>query len=275
MRRIRIAGVVLAAWLAAESAQALPTSGRVAYWMAENSGADSWGYWDMQGQNGLAYAPGVDGLAFSFDGVDDYVTLGPVSVSPFRQDLGITYSFWANIPVGGGGYVIGAPTDGLGQGYGGVAYNLVDGVVGLDWSPTAPVGDASHGATFSFTPGSWHHVVVAADFANDSLSLYLDGTPLVVDITTPSVTDYTPDSQHTPAPGEDTVGARLFDGVVTAPFEGLLDEVMLYERALTPLEVSQIYTEQTPVPEPSTGVLLGLGLVVTAGLRSGRRVRQL
>lgn len=260
---MRFAVVLLAALLWAGPALAVPTAGRVAYWMGEGNALDSWGLWDMVSVNGSGYAPGLNGQAFSFDGIDDYVTLGPVTLSPFRQDIGISYSFWANIPTGGGGYAIGA--EGLlGDGYGGVAYNLVPGSFGLDWSPTSPTGDTSFSGSFSFTPDAWHHVAVTADFASNTVTLYLDGQPVAIDFMSNVPSDYTPDASFTPAGGEDTVGARIIDGVVTAPFRGLLDDVMLYERALSPAEVTEIYVDQGLVPEPGSGLLLLLGLTALA-----------
>jgi hypothetical protein len=47
-----------------------------------------------------------------------------------------------------------------------------------------------------------------------------------------------------------------------AYFAGLIDDIYIYNRALSPAEVSTLYTAS--VPEPTTGLLLGLGLLGVA-----------
>lgn len=271
MFRKRIATVALAALLltlSAPPAAAVPFPGLVAYWQAENNALDSAGRWDMIALNGTTYAPGVMGQAFVLDGVDDTITLGTVTISAMREDVGISYLFWANIPVDGGGYVVGA--EGLGgQGYGGVHLDGTNNRVSLHWTATNPNLDVVHGATAPITPGNWHHVAVVADFSGDSLSFYLDGQPLALDFESTPVTDYTPDSSFTPAGGTDTVGARFVNGSVVEHFEGMLDQMLIYHTPLTPADVLGIYGEQ--VPEPASGALLLLGLVATAVWARARR----
>ena len=46
-----------------------------------------------------------------------------------------------------------------------------------------------------------------------------------------------------------------------------MDEVLLYERALSATEVGQIFAEQNPVPEPGTGLLVTWGLAAIGWVR--------
>ncbi len=57
---------------------------------------------------------------------------------------------------------------------------------------------------------------------------------------------------------------RLGDGI----YKGLIDDVRIYDNALSAAEISGLATATgtTPVPEPSTAVLLALGLAGLVGL---------
>ena len=55
---------------------------------------------------------------------------------------------------------------------------------------------------------------------------------------------------------------------VSGPYgEGMMDEVSIYDRALSPAEVQTLYST---IPEPSTALLLGIGMM---GLGMRRRQR--
>jgi len=254
--------------LGARTASALPFPGLVSVYWAEGNALDSAGLWDHVAVGDLGYvAAGHNGLSFSLDGDGDYATLGPVTISNYRQDSAISYLWWANVPVGGGGYVMGA--NGLGgHGYGGIFLDAASGSFGLDWTPSAPLADARYGADFSFAPNVWTHFAVVADYDGDSVAFYVNGSLVATSVMSGPVTDYTPASQFTPGFSEDLIGARFIDGVLTDPYEGLLDDIVLYSRPLSGAEVLGIYNEQQPVPEPSTGLLVLLGL---AGLGRARR----
>ena len=101
-----------------------------------------------------------------------------------------------------------------------------------------------------FTPTTWTHVAVVADYIDgagadsNSVSFYVDGTQLGSSV-----------ALEQAATGTNAfplvIGAMTDSGHAT--FKGLLDDVRLYDEALSASAVDAI------VPEPATVALLGLG----------------
>ncbi|MEQ9638877.1 MAG: LamG-like jellyroll fold domain-containing protein [Alphaproteobacteria bacterium] len=100
--------------------------------------------------------------------------------------------------------------------------------------------------------GDWHHVVLIRDSDNNLISLYVDGvldlpggTP-ATDITT---TDINANSMH-----DLFIGGSNHNGVVGEPFQGLIDDFRIYDMALTPEQVGELFANE--VPEPATWAIL-------------------
>jgi sugar lactone lactonase YvrE len=184
------------------------------------------------------YADGVVGQAFSFDGDGDYVKvlradnldMGTELTMEFWMKADpsnmmddccqglVTTDFYATEIAGGAGFVPGV-----------IMFAAADG-----WVHSSDLGDGGH----PLTPGVWYHVAGVYDGA--SVMLYVNGE-LVVD----------------PPPQTGDVGPMLEtsflaigseDGRTNEPhligeryFHGLIDEVGLYNRALSASEILAIY----------------------------------
>jgi hypothetical protein len=110
---------------------------------------------------------------------------------------------------------------------------------------------------------SWHFMAATYNASNSSLRLYIDGV-LVADSTQTYSNPFTVDSDL-------GMGAMYRDAAWKYFYTGLLDEVALYNRALTVSEITQLYTkglskgsyclQQTSKPvfisQPELGVQLG------------------
>ncbi|MFH1724602.1 MAG: LamG-like jellyroll fold domain-containing protein [Elusimicrobiota bacterium] len=218
------AGVML---LLALAGTAEAQEGMMGYWRLDaGSGSvaiDSSGY-DSHGTiHGAIWADGQVGGAMSFDGANDYVDLG--TASPIRV-AHPSIAVWFKSDGGANDDMVSSAHDNGRNGYRlGTKYNDAS---ELTWL----VGDAN-GFDILFTEGAdindgnWHFVVGTYDGSN--IRLYLDGVLYGAELSTRIVT-------HT---------SRLFiggrGGSPGCYFDGLLDEVAIFNRALTQEEIQAYY----------------------------------
>jgi hypothetical protein len=211
-------------------------SGLVAHWKFDE-GTGTIAY-DSSGNNnyGTLYGPtwvnGVYGKALKFDGVNDFVAIPDIFSTPPTE---LTVSAWVNCSSSSsareeiihsfrhGEYGIYRPTASV-IGFGLLLDNQVP--YGYEWN--------------SFAPNTMHQVVGTWK-QGDSVKLYVDGV-LVGQTAVPNngMLDSTP--INSAAIGDymrNYLGSKWF-------FEGIIDDVMVFSRALTANEVAQLYTLPPP-----------------------------
>jgi uncharacterized repeat protein (TIGR01451 family) len=203
-------------------------SGAVSWWKAEGNANDVLGANSGVLQNGTTFSTGLVGQAFSFDGVDDYV-----SINRSIQD-DFTIEFWLNTT-----QVVGTDS---GQWYEGMG--LVDGEVQTvtnDFGVTLRNGKVLFGVgnpdvtirSGFVADGNWHHVAATRLRSTGEMKLYLDGL---------QVASATGGTQSLTAPPRLTLGRVQVDN---NPFQGKLDEVAIYGRVLSPQEIQAIHDADT------------------------------
>lgn len=224
----------------------VPTAtGLVGYWkMDEGTGtttADSSG----NGNTGtLTNSPtwtiiGRDADALVFNGSNSQL-VGMGDPAALRLSGSWTISAWVNLLSlpGSGNVVVLAGKDGS-SGNTNYQIDADNGQIaaGLGWivSFNTAAGGANHYAKYvtSISTGTWYHVAGVYDSTAHTLTLYLNGTS----VATSSVTGFSPNST---SGGNMDIGA---EGSGSGQFNtsGTLDDVRVYNRALTAQEVSDLY----------------------------------
>jgi len=213
-------------------AQSVPApAGLVAWWPANSNAVDVAGGNNGTLTNGVAYVPGE--VEEAFDPTNDHagVFIGnppALQLQNFTIEAWVkraTTAFTSDDPSANGGaaaiFYFGS------QGYGMGMHS--DGAISLTKIDVDDVNDDAYGA--SITDTDWHHVAVTK--SNTVVSFYIDG------VAYPSVT-YTSIFQFT-TPAAIGVRGDNINANNNDSFAGAIDELSIYDRALTPAEILAIY----------------------------------
>ena len=224
------------------------TDGLVGYWKMDDSGVDAEGETSTDssgnGYNGTLYGDngvgdngtGMDcttsgkfGTGCDYDGVDDYVTIADNDAYSLITTGQLTVSFW---------YKPDVLTENLylinkraGSNY---EWDFRTGTSGairafILQSDNTIYLEATSGSGV-ITQGNWHYIVFAANNSSPYLKLYVNGV-LVAEDTTSSGSIINGTAAITIAK----------DGSGSTYVDGQFDEARVYNRALSPAEVSQLY----------------------------------
>jgi parallel beta-helix repeat protein len=184
--------------------------------------------------NGSGFTGGIDGQGFSFDGVNDHITIPAVSA---LNNPNLTVAAWYKLDQLQTGYrVLFGKTIGNGtlNSYSvwlngdSINYGIGHGG-GFDW----------RGVPFARRTGQWNHVALAFDDASNLVQLYLNGSLLDSFTSTLSIS-YDDNRPH-------VLGADIESGNPAYFFPGVIDEVRHYDRALSASEIFDIAADSPAV----------------------------
>jgi hypothetical protein len=224
-----LAGLVIGGWygyskIKIHNARGRLPSGLIALWSAEGNANDSIGGNNGQLLNSAEFAPGKIGQAFAFHNLGDQVTAPATDLPTGTSDR--TIDCWIYIDSFNNDAeecIAGYGKEGPGQIF---SLSVVHGhrLVFTQW------GDALDGSVLE--SGRWYNVAVtSAD--SGSIKLYVDG----INVATKTL------NFNTPSGGQFWIG-KIKSPYAPVQFYGLIDEVSVYNRALSVSEVQSIYEAQ-------------------------------
>jgi hypothetical protein len=210
-----------------------PPSGLVSWWPGDGNAQDIIGLNDGTLQGGTSFAQGIVGQAFRFDGVDDYIrvphhpSLNPASAltieawihSASTEGARVIVSKW-NDDTGDWSYIFKDHND--------------SDKLRIELSESIHNDLADLEGSTSIPLGTWIHVATTYDVGEGTVRLYFNGiedASLMVGpgrLIDSSLTDL-------------LIGAVFTGGGILENFAGLIDEVAIYNRALSAEEIAAIF----------------------------------
>ncbi len=218
-------------------------SGLAGYWRMDDGSGTSATDASTNGNtgtltNGPTWTTGQMGSAVSFDGTDDNISIGNISMYDGRDDFAITA--WINLNSTSGFQCI------FCKDQSGDSASQFRFSIGENGTGKLGYGDSSHslGGNSTLSTSTWYHAVITRS-SGAGYTFYLNG---IFDGNT------APGSPPNTNSRSAYIGARESNlGGLTSYFNGKIDEVRFYHRSLSADEVAELYRLTTP-----TGIDTGL-----------------
>ncbi|PYJ05067.1 MAG: hypothetical protein DME25_09070, partial [Verrucomicrobia bacterium] len=202
-------------------------AGLAAWWKAEGNATDSAGTNNGSLFGGAGFAAGEVGQAFSFDGSSAYVQAPDSSLWNLGTNA-FTIELWANFASGTGAQTLVAHDAGSG-GNNKWIFWFSSGRLGLHVNGSTGIAFILS-SLFTPTLNQWYHLAVARNSTN--YQFFINGAPFSTtnnNIVIPAAS--------TPLTIGNAEGGNFFSG--------LMDEVSIYNRALTASQIASVYTAES------------------------------
>ncbi len=173
--------------------------------------------------------------SLAFDGSGDYLNMGG-NLDTTQNTRGITFSAWIKKNTNASqdqiiGYSTNASNN-ISRAY------LLTNAATLDCGARAADSETTQSKFTGsvLTTGVWYHVVCVIDYPNDKIAIYLNGVPQ----TATGVVSFTQDFTDNTTSLTSAIG--IDEDKIGNDFDGLLDEVRVYNKALSATEVAALGT---------------------------------
>ncbi len=226
---VRVAATFRASTGSGSATVAVPLvlAGLVSWWPGDGNANDLVGGNHGSLMNGATFAPGKVGQAFSFDGVDDYVDIGDIADFEITSASSMSITGWVKTSANALAMVV-TKMDVFSPDFGWLVWVTIQGVLELQ---IANNDDHVRIETNAVNDDQWHHFAATHDGSTGNVNLYVDS------VLRGSATESFGAIDDGGMPLRIGMGSQ--EGV--APFPGLIDEVRIYNRALTADEVKALY----------------------------------
>jgi|GEM_PF-840618 len=217
----------------------IPTNGLVAYYPFTGNAIDSSGNGNNGTVNGATLTTdrfGKANSAYSFNGTSNYIYVAPISTLTTSANTGITISIWvnANNIISGDLFDLRSTNN--------ASLDLRFDTTGNIYPRSMHISSYSPSPNYDYGPSSkqitptnkWYHYVITQDNTSKIISLYVNGqldTALSMPITLLTTPKF-------------NIGSRYdFNNSRCCYYSGSLDDIRIYNRALSSTEVTALYNE--------------------------------
>ncbi len=219
-------------------------AGLVAHYALDNDANDSSGH----GLNGTImgdpeFVEGIEGMALAMDGDGDIVDCG--NDPNFAIGGAVTLTAWINVNVAGMDHKVGGNQDNVNGGYKMSVYQDKIEFEIRTATNSAILNRSVEGGTI-LEPGVWYHVAGVYSLADGYIRTYVDGAMDRELLTT---------EELGVSPGNFYLGCEPFN-ITGYNFNGIMDEVRLYNTALAPGEVMYLAGDRVTPADPGSDGLL-------------------
>lgn len=220
-----------------DSYNPFPDGGGVALYQLNGNADDVSGNYDGTASN-VTYGAGQFGQAGVFNGTNASIDIAATATTPLDfSNRNYSISAWVKTTITGSGVVVAkyGDTDSLRS----FTFGFVSGTLRIYERING--GGTSTSANTSVNDGNWHHVVVTK--SPTQTIIYIDGA---ADVTNNNTTTANNGGTYPIQIGRDNPSSPDW-------FNGSIDQVRIFSRALRPYEVEALYTEEycTPTIVPS------------------------
>ena len=194
--------------------------------------------------------------SFAFDGSLDYITIpDPYTTIDARDTFSI--SCWIKIPSGGGGGVVGKNNT---ASYNAKRFTFTASETQIEINTNSI---AFRSGTLSLSVDTWYSIIVSIDRGratqSDRCRVYVNGGSPITNVLSSNFGQVVADASPLTI---GTLTRGTSSPIILSPFEGNIDELAIWQTALTTSEVSDIYNSGTP------NDLSGLGISGLVNSRS-------
>ena len=213
----------------------VPTNGLVGWWGFNGNAQDGSGNGNHGAVNGATLTTdrfGNQNSAYDFDGLDDWISITNSSLVSGNQ---LTVSCWVRYSAGNYGYIISTG-------------NQNDYTISQDNSTTVNTFVYASSSLPTIiahnVPNSnniWRHILMTYDGV--ALKTYINGTLIAVDNASGNIYSWQPDHLTF---GTYNLYGDPFTSATIQFYNGNIDEIGIWNRALTPQEITNLYNSQLP-----------------------------